>query len=304
LSGKAASVLRSKRVDAQTIHSLIYAPIVDARGRVHFRRRATLQTPDNEPVSTIIIDEASMVDEQLFDDLCSFGLPLLAVGDHGQLAPVGRDFGLMKTPDFRLEDVHRQAQDNPILRLATAFREGRPVPYWTDPRGRLNIAPKRQFDDYVCDGTQLICGFNPRRHCLNARVRGVLGFHGPLPHEGERLICLRNNRIYGLFNGQQVWCEAVHHVGAASIALDVRTEDENVITVRCHRDQFGRDTIHDHRDPNIALLDFGYCLTAHKSQGSEWDRVVVFEEIASGWDPRRWRYTVATRAKKSLVYCC
>ena len=74
-----------------------------------------------------------------FHDLLSFGLPVLFVGDHGQLEPIGTSAGLMADPHVRLETIHRQARGNPILRLATALREGRPTPYWDDPRGRLRV---------------------------------------------------------------------------------------------------------------------------------------------------------------------
>jgi ATP-dependent exoDNAse (exonuclease V) alpha subunit len=56
-------------------------------------------------------------------------------------------------------------------------------------------------------------------------------------------------------------------------------------------------------DQKVALMDYGYCLTAHKAQGSEWEEVLVLEEIARGWDACRWRYTTTTRAKERLTYC-
>lgn len=71
----------------------------------------------------------------------------------------------------------------------------------------------------------------------------------------------------------------------------------------CLREQFGQQPIKEFRSQKVALMDYGYCLTAHKAQGSEWNEVLVLEEIGRTWDPRRWRYTVATRAKERLVYC-
>jgi exodeoxyribonuclease-5 len=58
----------------------------------------------------------------------------------------------------------------------------------------------------------------------------------------------------------------------------------------------------------LVPADFGYALTCHKAQGSEWDRVLVYDEgTGSGVmrDPilrRRWLYTAVTRAKRELLW--
>jgi ATP-dependent exoDNAse (exonuclease V) alpha subunit len=88
-----------------------------------------------------------------------------------------------------------------------------------------------------------------------------------------------------------------------TIDLEIETDDGRSLMLPSLRQQFGHDTIADFRSKKVALLDYGYCLTAHKAQGSEWDKVLALEEIAKRWDARRWRYTVATRAKESLIYC-
>jgi exodeoxyribonuclease-5 len=298
LCGKAANVLRSKGVSAQTIHSLIYCPYEDAYGKVRFRRKEKL-----ENVNTIIIDEASMVDHLIHQDLLSFDKPVLFVGDHGQLEPIGTNPGLMEAPDYRLEEIHRQAQGNPIIRLSSCFREGKDVPYGASRDGRLRVVPKSSFQSFLSANAQFICGFNKTRHEVNRRIRQLRGLTSKHPEPGETLICLRNNKRFGLFNGQQVKCLWVHKVRKRTLEMEIEAEDGTVATVTCLARQFGSDVDKEHRDENVLLLDYGYCLTAHKSQGSEWDSVVVLEEVASLWDPKRWRYTVATRAKERLVYC-
>jgi exodeoxyribonuclease-5 len=296
--GKAAHVLRSKGVDATTIHSLIYVPVKAAGGATRFRKRRSL-----DGVWTLIIDEASMIDHVLHADLLSFGLPVLFVGDHGQLEPIGTNPGLMADPRLRLETIHRQARGNPILRLATAFREGRSVPRWEDPRGRLRVLGRDEFDSLVSPDVQIICGFNKTRHGVNARVRRMLGLDRELVAPGEKLICLRNNKAWGIFNGQQVTVLGVAHEGRRTIDLEVETDDGRSFMLPALRQQFGCDPMKDFRSQKVALLDYGYCLTAHKAQGSEWDEVLVLEEVSRSWDPRRWRYTAATRAKTRLAYC-
>jgi exodeoxyribonuclease-5 len=298
LWGKAAHVLRAKGTPATTIHSLIYVPRKDARGQVRYRRRDHLGG-----TGTIIVDEAGMLDHVLLHDLLSFGIPTLFVGDHGQLEPIGTNPGLMKSPDVRLENVHRQALGNPILRAATAFREGREVPYSSDPRGRLEVVRKGEFDRRIAPAAQIICGFNPTRHRVNAMVRTMLGLNRFAVCPDDRLICLRNDKQCNLFNGQQVTVEDVGAISRRTTSVTVRTDDGRILTVECLTEQFGRDLIKEFRSKDVVMFDYGYCLTAHKAQGAEWDEVLVLEEISQFWDARRWRYTVATRAKQRLVYC-
>jgi exodeoxyribonuclease-5 len=298
VSGKAAHVLRSKGVRATTVHALMYWPVKGAGGAIGFRRRPRL-----DGVEVLIIDEASMIDQALMKDLLSFRLPVLFVGDHGQLEPVGTNAGLMRSPDVRLETIHRQALDNPIIRFATAVREGRPTPPWDDPGGRLTVAGKRDFWRLIRPDLQIICGFHRTRHEVNRRVRRMMGGEG-LVRPGDRLICLRNNPRWGVFNGQQVTVQGIVQDRLDRIDLDVETDDGRWLTLPALREQFGRDPITDIWSKDVVLLDYGYCLTAHKAQGSEWDAVLALEEIGRSWDARRWRYTVATRAARRLVYCC
>ncbi len=296
-TGKAAQVLRSKGTPASTAHALIYIPKKTPTGRVIFRKK-----PDLNGTKQIIVDEASMVDCQLYDDLMSFGLPVLFVGDHGQLEPVGPNPELMKAPKLRLEKIHRQAQENPILRLATAFREGRAVPYWSDPAGRLSIRPRKDFVELCRPEVQIICGFNRTRHDVNSRMRQARGVNHELIVPGERLICLRNNSFFGVFNGQQFVVDEIVRSKGKSITLRVFTDDGDPLELPCHRDQFGQSTMEEARR-DTCYMDYAYAITCHKAQGSEHNDVLVLEEISTSWDPKRWRYTAATRARERLVYC-
>jgi len=298
LCGKAAHVLRLKgATEAQTIHSLIYVPYKRADGKMSYRRRHALNG-----TQTLIIDEASMIDHLLFTDLLSFRLPVLFVGDHGQLEPIGTNPSLMANPKLRLEKIHRQAMGNPILRLATAFREGKPVPHWQDRQGRLRIVSRSDFNRLISPDVQMICGFNKTRHEINAHIRQKLDRQG-IVTPGEKLICLRNNRSWNIFNGQQVTVLDIAYESRDTIDLEVETDDGRCFMLPCLRRQFGHNLIEDFRSKEVALMDYGYCLTAHKAQGSEWDDVLALEQIAKQCDARRWRYTVATRAKERLVYC-
>src|SRR2546426_1952273 len=123
-TGKAALVMRNKGCDnASTIHSLIY------RARESGVEQPSFELWDDAPASKaklIVIDECSMVDAELGRDLMSFDCPLLVLGDPAQLPPIqGGGFFTDAEPDAMLTEVHRQAQDDPIVRMSMDIREGR-----------------------------------------------------------------------------------------------------------------------------------------------------------------------------------
>ncbi len=308
-TGKAAFVLQSKGVPATTMHRLIYRPVDDGRGGVTFVRVEEL------PTKLVVVDEASMVDLVLKRDLESFGGKVLYVGDHGQLEPVGDDPGLMADPDVRLEQIHRQAAGSPIIQFAHHVREGHlprdfdasnsgmdelDVPGTTSTR-RLSIL-SRAPTSLLLEHDVVLCGFNRTRADVNRRMRGQLGFSGPEPLEGERVVCLRNHRDYGVFNGMQGTVKEVRRDGDRLYLIvedDTGTRSPEMLS---DPDQFGSTSTLKDTPYHIALWDWGYALTVHKSQGSEWPSVLVLEQVASSWSASRWRYTAATRAAEHLTY--
>ncbi len=149
----------------------------------------------------------------------------------------------------------------------------------------------------------MICGYNKTRHEVNARIREMAGIEGQLPTPGEKLICLRNNKEYGIFNGQLFRCLEVGRPKRSYVDLLLESEDGGATTIPCLKEQFGVNVLADFKRQDVALFDFGYALTCHKSQGSEFDDVLILEEIAGAWNPCRWRYTSVTRAKERLTYC-
>ena len=76
----------------------------------------------------VIIDECSMVDGQMAEDLLFFGTKVLVLGDPAQLPPVmGSGYFIQAEPDVMLKEIHRQARDNPIIAMASHVREGNPL---------------------------------------------------------------------------------------------------------------------------------------------------------------------------------
>jgi exodeoxyribonuclease V len=253
----------------------------------------------------VIIDECSMVDEQMAMDLLSFGTKVLVLGDPYQLPPVrGEGWFTDALPDFMLTEIHRQAQESPILRLATGLRQGILPP----PDGQMivpwgSIAPEQAvgFD-------QIIVGRNATRKTANARIRTLLGRTDSLPVHGDRLVCLRNDHKQGLLNGAIWTAEEVldEDLNSPYIDMTIKSEfDGDYVAVSAHKHHF----LNQDCQPlspwirrEAAEFDWGYCLTCHRSQGGEWPKVLVFDESATfGADRFKWLYTAVTRAAEKVV---
>jgi len=294
-TGKAVAVLRRKGLTtAQTLHSLIYERTGDdAQGRPVFRRLKHL------PYDIVLVDEASQISAEMHRDIKSFGVRILYIGDHGQLEPIGEDPGLMSNPDITLEEPHRFARQSDLWKFSEKLRNGMSVfPHYES--SEVTIASATDFWQAAIEADVAIVGFNKTRHRTNQIIREHRGFNGLLPTEGERVICLRNSRNYGVYNGLTATINRVRRTAGDLHYIDIEDDVGNRWkNLASFTRQYGQNSMAGElrmRRDNFLLFDFGYTLTCHKSQGSEWDDVAVKEEIASTWDPSRWRYTAWTRA--------
>lgn len=314
-TGKAAYVLNRKLQAAEvildgdycgTIHGLIYKRVeTEGHGKRKvyrwFRR-------DSLPYDLIIVDEASMLNEALFQDLLSYGIPIVAVGDHGQLPPVQGKFNLMERPEIRLETIHRQVADHPIIKVATMARKYGNIPVGDHGEGVRKVLGSQCLSGMDLTSWMVLCGKNKTRNTMNDGIRRSVA---KTPIIGDKVICLRNRRQDGIFNGMVGVLEGLRDVEDDD---DVEDADAKMATVAfddftwdgpMHMPQFGQEkTIAAYDKEMGALFDFGYCLTVHKSQGSEADSVVLIEERFGPPDPAmyaRWLYTGVTRAKSNLL---
>jgi len=316
-TGKAAQVLRSKGAsNAKTIHSLIYRP----RGEEAVEDEETGKTSmapmfslnRQSPVAKaalIVVDECSMVDEDLGRDLMSFGAPILVLGDPGQLPPVsGGGFFTEHEPDVLLTEIHRQARDNPIVDLAMRVREGLDIDY--GDFGTAQVIRKNDVtQELVLGADQVLLGINRTRRRYNQRLRELKGFDARYPQAGDKLVCLRNDAAKGLLNGSlwQVMTSSKETV-KPGISLLLRPEDDDMdrgaARIKLLKAAF--------EDPDVEIpwqtkkryddFDYGYALTVHKAQGSQWNEVVLFDESFAFRDMReRWLYTGITRAAERLT---
>lgn len=292
-TGKATNVLRKKGIDtAQTIHSLIYSAH-EVDGQVYFSPRADLDCDG------IVVDEASMVSQEIYKDLSSFNKPIIFVGDHGQLEPVGDKFNLMQDPDFKLEHIHRNAGE--IAHFAEFIRNGFRPASWEHRHPCKNIKFVKNYKDYVADVDQVICAFNNTRVQINKLVRKKLGKNENVPEISDKIICLRNNSKEKIFNGMIGWIGWFYN----KHVIEFVTEDNFSCKVPLDLKCFNKSRYefeYEKNSPNP--FDYAYAITCHKAQGDEFDNILVVEQSSNSWDHTRWCYTAASRSKKSIIWCC
>jgi len=247
------------------------------------------------------------VDAELGRDLKSFGVPLLVLGDPAQLPPIqGGGFFTDGQPDAMLTEVHRQAIDDPIVRLSMDIRQG---DYLEPGRyGESEVIAKGDLDPQrVLEADQVLVGRNATRRAYNMRMRERRGFEDKLPAAGDKLVCLRNNRKKGLFNGG-LWTvkeRGARRTGIMTLRL-LPDDDSSLrgvkVSVRPECFSGGIEQIDWARRKPYDEFDYGYVLTVHKAQGSQWDDVVLFDESFAFPEAReRWLYTGVTRAAKRLT---
>ena len=346
-TGKAASVLRSKGcIGASTIHRLIYLPKSKSRALlVHLENEEAslrrehgdaceeradwkeihemvLDERDNvarpsfslnhqtevKHAALVIIDECSMVDAMIGEDLLSFGTKVLVLGDPAQLPPVkSAGFFIQGEPDYMLTEIHRQARDNPIIQLATTVREGLELKLGFYGESKV-ILQKEMTTEIAMAADQILVGKNATRHSINKRMRDLKGYNqlSGLPIKGDKLVCCRNNHDLGLLNGTLWDVQALVEDSDDEVMLTITAQDdpeleldvnawtEKLLTGELLMDWFAK------RDAQE--FEYGYALTVHKSQGSQWENVLVFDEShVFRRDARKHLYTAITRASEKVT---
>lgn len=260
---------------------------------------------DVKNASLVVIDEVSMVGEEMGVDLLSFDVPVLVLGDPAQLPPIkSGGFFTRREPDYMLTEIHRQAAGSPVIELATMVRKKQRPPLGEYGKSRVLAKGVLTIEDLL-GYDQILVGLNATRHDLNRQIREVIGRKSHLPEPGDRLVCLRNDHDLGLLNGalwDVTWCEIVDE---DLMMLKVKEPDGSLeLTVLAHRHYI------EHREKELAhyaireaqCFDYGYALTTHKAQGSQWGRVLVIDESkAFRQDEHRWLYTAITRAADEVT---
>ena len=329
-TGAAAVNMRTKGLlNAVTIHSWIYHTTItqklDSSGNYvmdeYFNRPK--ETLDFIPklklkhIKLIIIDEGYMVPIEMKKDIEKFGIKILVAGDWNQLPPVNSSPAYLTDPNnvFLLTKTMRQAEGSNIVRLAYNVLNGYPISngYYGDV---LIINEDELTDQMILSSNIVICSKNSTREYYNNKIRKLYGFSGKTPQYGERVICRSNNKDeivddINLANGL---------IGTVVNYPDVSGFDGKTFSMQFLPDLLShpfdirvsykyftapyqqRDAIKNDRYLECEKFEFGYAITAHLSQGSQFDNVIVIDEPMFGNINNRLSYVAITRAKKRLIY--
>lgn len=332
-TGKAASVLKQKGCEnAMTAHKLLYKAKPTPDGKYIFVPKKSLE----EEYSVLVVDEVSMLPKKMWDLLLSHRVYVLALGDPGQLPPINPedDNHVLDTPHVFLDEIMRQAQESEIIRLSMHVREGKPLSTFEATGAQVQIYQPHQVVGGMYEwADQILCATNAKRTAINSYVRQQRGY-GNKPEAGDRIISLRNHweffsetGSWALTNGAigtltdysilphhmpgYITKEPIYYMYANMDLEDGDFFQSIPIDYVCLKE--GQSPlspkqiyqINKNQNCPDAPYEFAYAyaITTWKAQGSEWDKVLGFEEgfPFDAETHRKFLYTMVTRAKEKLV---
>lgn len=328
-TGKATLQLLMNGMNAMTIHSLIYKPVfvpliedgkpvLKADGSVKKVLAFVLKDELPPSLKLIIVDEWSMVSDPMLLDILSFGLPVVFIGDKNQLPPVMGDNTIITEPDFTLTKIMRQAEGDPIIYISQCILHDKPI--FAGPYGNSNIYESMDMgNNLLNDYDIIICGKNKLREEINTHIRyGLLGRDGIIPEPGDKMICKQNDWGRSIFNeklnsniyvtnGLIGYIEDVDYSSnnGKRLNVDFRPEfmDEPFLNLDLDI-KYLRMDLEDRLKYGMSKntkFEYGYAITAHGSQGSQFPSVLYFDQPFFDRETlRKLRYTAATRAMNKL----
>jgi len=333
-TGKAAMVLKQKGCqNAMTAHRLLYHTRQRADGTyIHVPKMSF-----DEPYQLIVVDEISMLPNKMWELLLKHHIHVLALGDPGQLPPVAKDEDnhVLDNPHIFLDEIMRQEDGNEIINWSMHVRQGNPL-YERDGQ-EVKVIEKYNASFGMCKwADKIICATNSTRDLLNNQMRSIL-MHAEsrFPLEGDKIICLRNDwdfvngRGDCLINGMsgtihniiQYPIHIPYRFNGFGIQADFLPDFYDDVDDSTQGDPYFRGILMDYKlfmegkptitKENFAKLnkfykphefDYGYAITCWKAQGSEYNKVLLYEEGFPGGDlHQKYLYTGITRARDKLV---
>ena len=313
-TGKAALVLKSKGCPgATTAHKLLYHTTELPDGTF-------VHVPKDKPdkvYKLIVVDEISMLEKEQWDILMKWGIHVICLGDPFQLPSIGQDNGVLAHPHIFLDEIMRQAQDSEIIRLSMDIRAGKPLSL---SKGKdVWVVPKETiFDRLLTTADIVLCGKNATRYYLNQRIRRVVWGeqYKDDPIENDKIICLKNYWNKGdLANGLIGKITNIEkkddYFLKTKLLADFRTDDDSFCDLSMDYQLFtdGKPLVNQDnwkmypKEIRPHEFDYAYAITCHKAQGSEFGKVVLFNEpIGKDIEMRqRWLYTGLTRSSEKIV---
>lgn len=332
-TGKATQVLQKKgNKNVSTLHKLLFEHFPRPDGTFYRRPVAFI------PYKIVIVDECSMVPKDLLKRLATYKVHIICLGDPGQLPPINKEDNnhLLDKPHVFLDEIMRQEEESEIIKLTMSIRAGKPLEHFQGKEVQI-LDMNELTTGMLLWADQIICSTNSTRIALNNQIRNLLG-RGDSPEDGDKIICLRNYwetisedgqpLVNGTIGYLQNSCSSFLKIPAYitngridridTVITNFKSDDEITIFKNLTIDKKmileGEPTLNFKENfklsknikyANSIPLNFtyGYAITGHKSQGSEWDNVLVIEENFpfDKEEHQRWLYTCATRAAKRLV---
>ena len=326
-TGKAVVVLKRRGIsDAQTLHSFLYNTRVvkdpeTKKVRYEFLKKSEY---DFEHIQCVFVDEASMVDELIFNELTSHKFKIVFFGDSFQLPPVKDNFNIMENPDVQLTKILRQNENDPIVKMSFLARTQQKIPFGEYGDSSKKIMFKFKMEKWN-EYDQIICWTNRKRKEINDKIREIRGFSANEICMAEKMIVKQNYPRLGLYNGQMVYVNqqtVAEKYGNYGMIYPMTVIDEIALndiiaaidwtpvkvygTVGWDAEKIYNYKIENATNKKRKMLvhfDFGYAITCHASQGSSWEKVCIIEEDGIRKRPEYWRwiYTAITRAEKSVT---
>ena len=329
-TGKAASVLRHKGCpNAMTAHKLLYYSKRLPNGKFVFTPRTSLEGE----YKVIVVDEISMLPKELWELLLRHKVYIIACGAPFQLPPINKnaDNHVLDTPHIFLDEIMRQAEESEIIRLTMNIREGKPIQYQRGNEVQV-VSPDDVVSGMYDWADQIICATNKKRLDINTYMRAAAG-RGELPEDGDKIIACRNcwdiidttgenalvNGTIGYLDGLTFGTQEYPIYGFPTVPVirtGLRTDDGGFDEIMLDQQALmtGKKFLTPEQEYQIYRraslkglepieFNYGYAITCHRAQGSEWEKVLVFEESFpfDKEEHARWLYTACTRPSEKLV---
>ena len=334
-TGKAALNLERKGCsNTSTLHKFLYKARQNKNTGIYYFVPKTTYEVANEKYKLIVVDEISMVTQEMWELLLSHKIHILALGDIAQLPAIGTTNEIVDKPHIVLTEIMRQEEDSEIIQIATLARQHQPIPFMKG--SNVQVLHRNEYNDAMLDWADMtICATNRTRSQLNeiARKR-KWGEDFKEPRVGDKIVCLHNewdkvtelgdtlvngmvgtltdnlilqpfpprlkkhSKFFALGNFLPDFREDEAKKGTfRNLSMDYKLLLQGEPTVTDKNFREFRNSVHP------IPFDYAYAMSCHKCQGSEYNKVLVVEEGFPFNEEQHWQwlYTAATRAIDKLV---
>ena len=333
-TGAAAINMRTKgMMNATTCYSRFYMcikkPVLDSDGNPVMDqvfnkpklKYSFIERDHLDNVDLILVDEAPMIPPDMRKVIDRKGIPVIAAGDLDQLPPINAKPGYLTDPSkvHILTEIMRQNEGNAIITLSQRAKNREPIHNgWY---GNVLVIYEDELTDQMIRNSQIIiCGKNDTRDRFIDHIRhNILGYHSTLPSYGERVVCRKNNwseEVDGISLTNGLLGNVINYPDASKV------DHRNKTFEMSFKPDLGRDSFNKlvcdmnyFTAPHAMRqqlkmspysvgdkFEFGYAITTHMSQGSEFSNGIYFEEYLRPDINNKLNYVGLTRFRDFCIY--